>query len=143
MTKEWEKNLLKASEHRNENEKYEEEFLKLVDEVFDSCSLDVARVLMKTFSAEPDYGTQERVVSVLAGLEHKILIQVILEELPRLVEEAPEHAEDLLAIAIKKDLNLLQKQALQMDNKVKNALRNLICNKDFVEFYPEAELIKV
>lgn len=98
MNTEWEKNLLEASKRTNEDE--EKEFLRLVDQAEGNCSIETVRILMKTFSAKPDYGTQERVESVLATAEAEDVTKGILEELPRLIAEAPEWAESLIGLEV-------------------------------------------
>lgn len=90
MDESWKTRILKASERPSERE--EREFLELVDQANGKCTLDVARVLMKTFSDKPDYGTQERVNSVLASGKREDAIVALLEELPRLVKDSPEWA---------------------------------------------------
>jgi hypothetical protein len=56
----------------------------------------MAKTLMNTFNETDDYGTQEAVVNVLNSIETEIYYRALLEELPRLVDEAPEWAESLL-----------------------------------------------
>jgi hypothetical protein len=98
---------------------------------------------MKTFSDTPDYGTQKRVVSTLATADDQIVTQAILEELPRLVKEAPEWAEALVGLEVDKRPELLQKVASQMPESVRKALRELLAKKDFQDFYPGACRITV
>jgi len=64
MDETWKKELLKASRRLDSDQV--DEFLNLINQASGKCSLDVARVFMKTFSDQPDYGTQERVISVLS-----------------------------------------------------------------------------
>lgn len=58
MQANWKKNLLNASSRANEDQ--EKIFLDLVGQAFNKCTLEVARTLMKIFTAKPNYGTQER-----------------------------------------------------------------------------------
>ncbi|MGL4997993.1 MAG: hypothetical protein ACRC5T_03245 [Cetobacterium sp.] len=135
----WKKKLLNSSNRSNEQE--EREFLRLVDEAFNNCSLETARVLMKTFSNVEDYGTQERVCSVLATADEAIVIQSILEELPRLVSQAPEWAEFLLGLEIENRGILLEKIASQMPENIKKILRILLKKEDFQDLYPNSKNI--
>lgn len=141
MEANWTDKLLKASRRSGEGE--EKEFLRLVDQAFGVCSLEIARVLMKTFSEKPDYGTQERVISALASAEAEDVAQAMLEELPRLVEEAPRWVESLIGLEVEKRPALLQKVALRMPQETKKVLRKLLSDKAFQNFYPEAKKISV
>lgn len=139
----WSKKLLRASKHRNDSEKNTEEFLDLVDQAFDACTLEVAKVLMNTFSAEPDYGTQERVVSALDTAGDEILTQAILEELPRLAREELEWAHSLVGILVMRDRKLLREVSSQMHQDTVVVLNNLLNDKEFREDYPEAAFISI
>jgi len=141
MDADWAKKLLHASTRASERE--QEEFLGLVDQACGVCTLETARLLMTTFSDKPDYGTQEKVVSTLATADDQIVTQAILEELPRLVKEAPEWAESLVGLEVDKRPELLQKVASQMPERVRKALRELLADKDFQDFYPGACRITV
>jgi len=141
MNADWEKKLLEAAKRSNEEE--EKEFLRLVDMAEGNCSLDAVRSLMKTFSAQPDYGTQERVESVLATAKDKDVTRGILEELPRLLAEAPEWAESLVGIEVDNRLELLSSIAATMPDNVKNCLRQLTQSDEFVDFYPAAKNLSI
>lgn len=133
----WAEQLLKASKRTNEKE--QNEFLHLVDHVFGRCDADVARILMKTFTDTPDYGMQERVISVLATADDAIVTRAILEELPRLVQEAPEWAESLIGLEVDKRPQLLVQVASSTSENVKQALKNLLAQEEFQDFYPGAK----
>jgi hypothetical protein len=141
MDADWAKKLLHASKRASERE--QEEFFGLVDQVCGVWTLEAARVLMKTFSDKPDYGTQEKVVSTLATADDQIVTQAILEEFPRLVKEAPEWVESLVGLEVDKRPELLQKVASQMPESVRKALRELLADKDLQDFYPGACRITV
>jgi hypothetical protein len=141
MNADWEKKLLEAAKRSNEEE--EKEFLRLVDMAEGNCSLDTVRSLMKTFSAQPDYGTQERVESVLATAKEEDVTRGILEELPRLLAEAPEWAESLVGIEVDNRLELLSSIAATIPDNVKNCLRQLTQSDEFVDFYPAAKNLSI
>ncbi len=141
MNAEWEKQLLKAAKRSNEEE--EKEFLRLVDLAEGNCSLDAVRSLMKTFSDKPDYGTQERVESVLATAKEEDVTRGILEELPRLMVEAPEWAESLIGVEVDNRPELLSSVVKQMSENVKNSLRQLTQSDSFRDFYPNVENLDV
>lgn len=141
MDAHWATHLLRASQRADERQQHE--FLALVDQAFGLRTLEVARILMQTFAAQPDYGTQERVISALATADNAIVTQALLEELPRLVQEAPEWAEVLVGLEVDKRPELLQHIAHTMPDKVKHALRQLLARKDFQDFYAGAQDIVV
>jgi hypothetical protein len=141
MDADWAKKLLHTSQRASEKE--QEEFLALVDQACGVCTLEIARMLMKTFSDTPDYGTQERVVRTLATADDQIVTQAILEELPRLVKEAPEWAEALVGLEVDRRPELLQRVASTMPESVRKALRELLADKDLQDFYPGACSITV
>jgi hypothetical protein len=132
----WADELLSASQRRDELE--QQRFLTLVDQAFERCTLDVAKVLMKTFSDAPDFGTQERVCSVLASALPEVAIRAKLEELPRLVAEAPEWAESLIGEEVEHRPGLLKSMTASMPAAVKLALRQLLGNRAFRDLYPNA-----
>ncbi len=140
MNTDWEKKLLDAAKRSNEAE--EKEFLRLVDMAEGNCSLDAVRSLMKTFSNKPDYGTQERVESVLATAKAEDVTRGILEELPRLMAEAPEWAESLVGVEVENRLELISSIAASMPDNIKDCLRQLTQSEEFIDFYPAAKSLK-
>jgi len=141
MDVKWESELLIASQRRDEAE--QQRFLTLVDQAFERCTLAVAKTLMRTFSDVPDFGTQERVCSVLASAPPEVAIRAKLEELPRLVVEAPEWAESLIGEEVEHRPELLKSVAASMPAAVKLSLRQLLGNKEFRDFYPNAAGVAV
>src|SRR3970040_861219 len=95
MDPKWKERIL-GLKHRYTDESESKEFVSLVDKMMGKCTIEVVKVLMKTFTSEPDYGIQESVVSVLASAQPEVYVQALLEELPRLSSEAPEWAETLV-----------------------------------------------
>lgn len=141
MDKKWEEKVLEAS--KRENEEQEDLFLTLVDQVRGKSNLEIAKILMKTFQSKPDYGTQERVISVLATFDDRTVTQAILEELPRLVKEAPEWAEDLVGPEVDNRPDLLINVLKLMNDPIQDSFKTLLSDKDFQSFYPNAiEIIK-
>lgn len=132
----WADEVLSASRRGDEAE--EQRFLTLVDQALGRCTLEVAKVLMKTFTDVPDFGTQERVCNLLASALPEVAIRAKLEELPRLIVEAPEWAESLIGEEVEHRPGLLNSTAVSMPAAVKMALRQLLGKKDFRDFYPNA-----
>jgi len=140
MDDNWIKKVLKASERLTPEQ--EQEFVNLVSEVSGKCSLEVARALMKTFSDKPDYGTQERVNSVLATADRSIVIQALLEELPRLIKEAPEWANSLVAQEVNFRIKSVEDVALKMPKNVQNILKEILRNDEVVAFNMEVKKLR-
>lgn len=113
MDVDWKEKVLRLAYSGSEKE--EKEYVSLVDQAYGNVTLDIARVLMKTFSDEPDYGVQESVVRVLESANHEVYIQALLEELPRLLREAPQWAEALLGTSISFFHDALLKVTRQMN----------------------------
>ncbi len=141
MDVDWEQQLLMASRRRDESE--ERRFVDLVQQAFNKCTLDVARVLMKTYTSAPDFGTQEVVGSTLASASPETSVRAMLEELPRLLSEAPEWAQTLIGEEVDNRPALLTLIAASMPAQVKLSLRQLLDDKAFREFYPNAANISV
>jgi len=139
MDSDWETKLLAAS--KRESEEQEKYFLSLLDQASGNIDFNTAKTLMKTYTSNPDYGTQERVESVLETGEKKLVLQAILEEMPRLVIEAPEWAEALLGQEVEHRVFLVKEMLGLMSPQVKDAVNKVAESKAFVSFYPNAELL--
>jgi hypothetical protein len=98
---------------------------------------------MRTFSAKLDYGTQERVRSVLASAEPVVYMRAMLEELPRLAADAPEWAEALLGEAVEFMPDVLERTAHALPATIRLTLRSIIGRPDFRTFYPRSNSIRV
>jgi hypothetical protein len=129
--------ILATKERCTEEE--EQRFLELVEKTSGNCDIEVARVLMKTFSSKPDYGTQEDVICSLSTGGHEIFIQAMLEELPRLRLEAPDWVECLLGPEIDNRFDLLKKIVQKMPQNIKNVLKEIISDKNFCDDFPNAK----
>jgi len=116
----WKEQVLRLA--YSDSEQGNLEYVSLVDQVEGKVTLEIARVLMQTFSDEPDYGVQESVVRVLESANQEVYMQALLEELPRLLREAPQWADTLLILAINFSHNALLKVARQMSLSVQNMI---------------------
>lgn len=132
MNADWEKRLLLISKKREEPGN-DREFINLVYKVENNCSLEAAKVLMKTFVDGDDLGTQESVNSVLATADPKVVTQALLEELPRLAKEAPEWAHYLIGIELKSRSKLLQEKLTQMPDLTKSIVKKIIENRRIID----------
>lgn len=136
MDKTWESKLLMAAERKDEQQ--EQEFIRLVEEAEGLITEDTAQILLKTFTEKPDYETQEIVISVLASGDERIVTTAILLELPRLIKEAPEWADCLLATEVEFRSELLLSLASGMPVEVKEAIISVLSGDDFREFHKKA-----
>lgn len=139
MTPNWEKQLLAAS--LRDSEEKENQFLSLVDEAENNVDLSVAKTLMKTFTNKPDFGTQERVESVLATANPEIQVRAVLEEMPRLVLEAPEWAETLLGQELEHRSSLVVLVMSSLSQNTVAAIRTVASKPEFASFYENAKLL--
>ncbi len=135
----WKSALLISS--ARESTEQESDFLDLVDAADEKIDFEVAVVLLKTFIAKPDYGTQERVVSVLSSGRPEIVIKAILQELPRLVAEASEWAFVLMGTEVEFRPALTARLLLQAEDDVKNAASTVLCHEEFLSLYPNAPYV--
>ena len=139
MEADWEEKLLRAA--NRETEEQERLFLGLVDQASGHIDAHTAKVLLGTFTAKPDFGTQERVESVLATGDKKVVLKAVLEEMPRLVSEAPEWAASLLGQELEHRTELLLSNLPNMSSEVQSAISRVAQNEEFSSFYPNAELL--
>lgn len=94
----WQEKVLRLAYSSSQQDALE--YVSLVYQVEGKVTLDIARVLMRTFSNKPDYSVQESVVAVLASAAQEVYVQALLEELPRLQREARDWADSLVDYAI-------------------------------------------
>ena len=135
--RDWSDQLLAASARQTTEQV--RNFLDLVDGVNGKVTPAIAQVLMATFSAMPDHGTQERVLSVLASAPNALRVGAILGEMPRLVAEAPEWAEVLLGQLCEHDFAIVRSQLSSAAASVRFAVRTVAARPDFQSFQPAAK----
>jgi Trp operon repressor len=137
-------NRILQLKYRN-NEAEEREFVDLVYQAMNNCNLEKAKTLMKTFNEKDDYGTQEAVVNVLNSIETEIYYRALLEELPRLVDEAPEWAESLIAGEIETNPDLLAAMTKTLSDDIRHSLILTIKNTGMIEDISNANefLVKI
>jgi DNA-binding transcriptional regulator YiaG len=137
LDKNWSNRVLQLKYRNNDSE--EGEFVALVYQAMNNCNLDMAKTLMKTFSDKDDYGVQEAVVNVLNSIEIEIYYRALLEELPRLVDEAAEWAESLIAGEIDANPDLLAAMAKKLSNDIRVCLIHLIKDTGMIEYVSNAK----
>jgi hypothetical protein len=132
----WQADLLAASRRRTPEE--ESVFLRLVDDAAGSISPTIAATLLKTFSEAPDFGTQERVCSVLATGDDRTVLNAILCEMPRLLRDAPEWAVSLLCGEVEFREQLFWETLATLPPDVRIAVAKVATCPDFVALQPRA-----
>ena len=126
------------STQKRKTEAEECEFLELIDRIDGYCDLESARVLMKTFSAAPDYGTQESVISAILSAGREIYIQVILEELERLYAEGPDWIPCLLGPELTHHFDEVLEVSQEMSIKSREFLRKILSSEEMWVDFPQA-----
>lgn len=142
MSIDWKQSILAASKRRA-GKAAAARFAALVEEVGDRVNHEIAAILMKTFSSEPDYGTQEHVVGVLTDAPVTVRQSAILDELPRLVAGAREWAYDLLGSELRDNPSTLIRIAKQKPHPVHQALQTLYEDAEFADECDEIERLAV
>ena len=136
----WRDQLLSSS--ARETREQEADFLRLVDIVHDRVTPHVANALLATFSDSADFGTQERVCSVLAGAPVDTRVRAILEKLPRLDSEAAGWAEVLMGELVEHDLIALKRHLHFAAAEIRFAVRGLLSHPESCEIHPEAKSLR-
>jgi len=107
MTEEWKSSVLQLAYRTTEADDFK--FVSLVDMAIGKCDLDTCRILIRTFVTDDDYGVQESVVSALSSARTEDYCLALVEDLPRMVNDAPEWAEVLLEREVKNNPDSLRK----------------------------------
>ena len=136
----WRDKLLACS--ARETPEQQASFLRLVDMVYGSVTPDVAQVLVATFTIKADVGTQERVCSILAGAPVDTRVAAILDELPRLMREAPIWADTLMGSLVRHDLMALKRHLHFASVETRQAVRALLARNEFRDLNPEARSLQ-
>ena len=127
MTDEWKNRILQLTNRTDEAEDLE--FVRLIDMAIGQCDLDTCKVLMKTFVTDKDYGVQESVVSALSSAGTEDYQIALLEELPRLIVDAPEWAEVLLEREVKNAPNSLRRSLAVITQRNGQVFKELVSSK--------------
>ena len=137
MNPDWHKRVLELKHQETDAEA--REYVALVYQALWQVTPEVAKTLMATFIDEPDYGVQESVVSVLASAPPAIYQRALLEELPRLLKEAPEWADVLVGREVEHRPLTLVSLAREINPDIQEALLQLLTKPSFADFYPNAK----
>jgi hypothetical protein len=134
---EWKKNLLVASIRDEDDEQSFHDFTDLVEILDGTEGIEALRVLMKTFSDKPDYGTQESVNTIFLNFPQQLYVQAVLEELPRLEIEANEWVDCLMADLVRIDRDQLIKTLNSMDKPYRDLFKKWVNTPEFLEDFPQ------
>ncbi|WP_010304030.1 hypothetical protein [Candidatus Odyssella thessalonicensis] len=126
-----------------ETEEQVNNFVDIVENLQGKVDCVVAHALMKTFSQAPDYGTQESVMSTLASGDPSVVTKAILEEIPRLVKEAPRWADTLMINQYLFNKEQVLSILKDCPMPIKNAVLKAINKPEVLSFEPKIkELIE-
>ena len=120
----WASELLSAS--ARDTDEQEATFLRIVRGLEGRCDLAVARTLMKTFSEAPDFGTQEDVMSTLLSGPRSVYVTALVEELPRMLVDAPRWADSLVTTELVNYPESLVDAGASADPPTREALRQVL-----------------
>jgi hypothetical protein len=136
MDEAWKRRVLELRRRTTEAEDLE--YVKLVYQAMDACTLDVVETLLQTFTDDPDYGVQESVVSVLASADPIDYMVGLARYYIRLVAEAPEWAEVLLERAVEQYPLELAQAARQVNSETRSQIVSAISDDQFIKHHPNA-----
>ena len=99
------------------------------------------KLLLSICTSTLDWETQERVEALLARADPETWTVTVLEEMPRLLDEAPAWAVSLLGDAIENNLPLVQQCLDSMPATTRQAVREVMAHDDFTAFYAGADVL--
>lgn len=110
-----------------------DELLRLVDGFAHKCDLDCARDLMKLFRDPVNYADEdhfnEHVISAIDTAGPEVWCQALLEELPRLLVDAPAIAYDFLNRGCAQHLEQLVNLSHGLAAPLRLTIRNMIYSR--------------
>ncbi len=133
MTSAWKVKILQLL-HRDTYEQ-DVEFVGLVNMALDKCDLETCKTLMKTFVTDDDFGVQESVVSVLSSAKIGDYQTALLEELPRMLIDAPEWSEVLVERELKYHFNRFRETFASVSSDAQISLQKLLQRDCFRKEY--------
>lgn len=130
MTNEWKNRILQLRYWQDEKEALE--YVRLVDLAAHNCDLDTCNILMRTFVTDEDFGVQESVVSVLSSAKIEDYQRALLEELPRLILDAPEWSEVLVERELTHHLNQFKETQKLISSSARTCINEFLKREYFV-----------
>lgn len=124
--------ILQASAARSTGNDACLEFVDLIYSLDTPIGYEGLKVLMKTYTNEDDYGTQESVNACIQLAAPEDLARAIIEELPRLVELEEEWAEVLVYDVLREQNAAFVRIARESSGVERKALGELLSSSSFV-----------
>lgn len=138
MTDEWKRRILELRYRKTEPEDLE--FVSLVDMAEDNCDFATCQILMKTFVTDEDYEVQESVISVLSTAKPQDRQLTLLEELPRIMVDAPDHADDLVGNEIRFYLDSFKETVRGIQPHLREVLNQILVRDSFRKQFPNISI---
>lgn len=134
MDNDWKKRVLELRYWKDKQEALE--YASAVDEATYRCDLDTCRTLMKTFVTDEDYEVQESVISVLSSAKPQDRQLALLEELPRIMVDTPDHADDLVENEIRFHFDSFKETVRSIEPHQREALDHVLRRDVFRQQFP-------
>ena len=117
----------------------ERQLIALLDQ--STSNLDDIRLkaLLEKYTVTLDWDTQERIENILSEVDKEMWVRIVLEEMPRLLSDAPEWAVSLLGEEIEHRFQMVQESLSIMPLEVQHAVESVLKSDDFRSFYSNAE----
>jgi hypothetical protein len=138
MDSDWKKRILELRYWDDEEEA--REYLELVGRAKYRCDLDTCRSLMKTFVTDEDFEVQESVISVLSTAKPQDRQLALVEELPRIMVDAPDHAADLVENEIRFHFDTFKETVRDIQPTLKEALNQILKRESLIQQFPGLSL---
>ena len=117
----------------------ERHLIALLDQGTSSLDDIMLKALLKIYTSALDWETQERIENILSEVDKEMWVRILLEEMPRLLSDAPEWAASLLGEEIEHRLPMVQKSLSIMPTEVRHSVQSVLKCDDFRSFYSNTE----
>lgn len=113
--------------------------IALLDQSTSNLDNITLKRLLEIYTSALDWDIQERIESILSEVDKEMWVRVLLEEMPRLLSDAPEWAVSLLGEEIEHRFPVVQKSLSIMPLEVQHSVKSILKSDDFKSFYSNAE----
>ncbi len=134
MDNDWKKRVLELRYWKDKQEALE--YASVVEDAKYRCDLEACRHLMRTFVTDEDYEVQESVISVLSTAKPQDRQRALLEELPRIMVETPDHAAALVENEIRFHFESFKETVRGIDPHQREALDHVLRRDVFRQQFP-------
>ena len=101
---------------------------------------EACRHLMRTFVTDEDYEVQESVISVLSTAKPQDRQLALLEELPRIMVEAPDHADALVENEIRFHFDSFRETVRGIEPHLREAIDQVLKKESLTGQFPDLGL---